>query len=104
MSDYDDDDSVSSFGRMPSFGCTPLTIYMSIAVISVIIYYGYTVMKGKFPSSGTFSSICCTMMISAFMIFMACRINFIASWCMALCFSICAICFAMGKFSIPKIY
>lgn len=104
MSDYDDNDDYSSLSMIGGFSCTPLTIYLSVACVSMIVYYSNTVLKGKWPDGNTGSSLCFAMLCSAVVVFITCRTNFIMSFVLAILFSICAMCFAMGKFSIPKIY
>lgn len=114
MSDYDDDDDdytprmkmprMKTSGIMGMLMCTPLKIYLSVALISVIIYYANTVMKGKWPDSNTSSSLCCSMICVSVVIMVTCKTNILVSWALAIIFSICSVCFAMGKITIPKLY
>lgn len=109
MSDYDDDDytprmKTSGSGMMGMLMCMPLKIYLAVAVISIIIYYANTVMKGKWPDGNTGSSLCCSVICISLAIMLTCKTHFMISWALAFVFSICSICFAMGKISIPKIY
>lgn len=118
MSDDDDDDDYTPHnkthhmkthhmkmpGMMSMFMCTPLKIYLAIALISVIIYYANAVMKGKWPDGNTGSSLCCSIICISLVIMFTCKSNFLVAWALAFIFSICSICFAMGKISIPKLY
>lgn len=109
--DDDDDDYVRPRRpkmKMPGIigflSCTPLKIYLAVALISVIIYYGNNLLKGKIDFN-QFSSLMCAIICSAIVIMFTCKVNFIVSWILAIGLSICAICFAMGKIKIPsKLY
>lgn len=109
MGSYDDDDdddytpSVKKM-KMPSvmglLSCTPLKIYLSVALISMIVYYGDNLMKGKVDFGN-----CCWLMsailCSSMIVVVTCKTNFVVSWILALVFSVCAMYFAMGKITIP---
>jgi hypothetical protein len=111
MSDYDDEEDYSPPMKMPKMKmpgigsllmCTPLKIYLAVAFISVIIYYANSIFKGKWPDGNSASSFCCGLVCLACILMFTCK-NFILAWILAIGFSVCAICFAMGKISIPKI-
>ncbi len=117
MSYYNDDDDDEGYipkpkskskmkmhGIMGFLSCTPLKIYLSIALLSIILYYANNMLKGKVDFSNCFSLMCSIVCISL-VIMVSCKINFLVAWALAIGFSICSICFAMGKFQIPtKLY
>jgi chromate transport protein ChrA len=83
---------------------TPLTVFVSIAVIAIIFHYGYSMMKGNLPSMFTCSSLCCLMMSSICMISTASKFSSMMGWVIALFSSMCAIYFVTGNFTFSKIY
>lgn len=84
---------------MGFLSCTPLKIYLAIALLSVLIYYANNLIKGKFDFSNCSSLMCC-ILCSAFVIAITCNTNLYVSWTLTIVFSICAMCFAMGSFGI----
>ena len=79
-----------SIGGM--FSCTPLTIYLVITIISVLIFYSYKAIKGSFPDISTLSCTCCSILISACIIQVLCFTNPIAAWALMFVLSGLIIC------------
>lgn len=113
MVHYDDDDNYDDYddyvpkmkmsGMAKMLNCTPLKIYLGVALISLVCYYGNNLLKGKIDFSNC-SSIMCTILCFALVIMFTCKANYMISWILAIVLSMCAICFAMGQLPIPKIF
>lgn len=94
--DYDDSNNkYSSSGGGPF--CMPVTVYLSVAVISLIVYFGVYMMKGSFPKMQTVCSVMCSTLILTVVLSALCYTKPMLAWCFSVMFSVCAICFAMGK-------
>ena len=68
--------------------CTPLKVYLIIAVISTLIFYTYKIIKGHGFNLSAISSTMCGIVISGFIITSLCAYNTTIAWICAgiLCF------------------
>jgi len=80
-------------GGLPGGFCTPLKIYLLVAVISSIVFFTYNVLKGKgFPGISSLCMNLCCIILSAFMVMGLCVYNSIVAWACVLLLSFCTVC------------
>lgn len=75
------------------FFCTPLKLYLIVAVLSSITYFAYKALKGhEFPGMSALCSNVSCIILSAFLVSGMCMYNSILAWAVVIIFSLCSIC------------
>lgn len=77
--------------------CTPVKIYLFIAILSTLIYIGMQTMKGNFPGISMICCACCCISIGASVVGALCQVYFgVPAWASVILLLICA---CVGIFS-----
>lgn len=85
-------DNCQNGGMLGSF-CTPLKIYLLVAVIISIVYFSYSTLKGKgFPGMSALCMNACCIILSSFLVTGLCVYNSILAWAVVILLSFCGIC------------
>jgi len=72
--------------------CTPLKVYLIIAVICTLIFYTYKLIKGHgLPNLSSMASTICGMFICGFIITLLCSYNDILAWVCACILGFCSV-------------
>jgi hypothetical protein len=85
-----DYDNLSGGGL--DFFCTPLKIYLVVAVLSSIIYFAYKTLRGDgFPGISTLCSNIMCIILSSFLVAGLCVYNSILAWLFVIILSLCSV-------------
>ena len=87
--EYDNYQGGGMFGNF----CTPLKIYLLVAVVMSIVYFSYNTLKGKgFPGMSALCMNVCCIILSSFLVTGLCVYNSILAWAFVILLSFCSVC------------